>query len=109
MQKIMFSIDDMHCGGCVARVTTALKAVPGVTVEKVEIGGAEMNFDPAKASPSSITQALAAAGYKAHARTSLALGSSCCGTTSPAASSGCCGAGSTKQKEIAIGQGKTEE
>ncbi len=40
MQIIELEIDGMHCGGCVQRVAGALKKLPDVEVEKVEIGKA---------------------------------------------------------------------
>jgi copper chaperone len=39
-QKITFTIDGMHCGGCVRRVTGALSDVDGISDVKVEVGTA---------------------------------------------------------------------
>ncbi len=35
-------IEGMHCGGCVTRVTGALRRIPGVEVTGVEVGSAEI-------------------------------------------------------------------
>jgi copper chaperone CopZ len=47
MQTIELEIDGMHCGGCVARVSDALKKIPGVTTDKVDVGSAKIQADPA--------------------------------------------------------------
>jgi copper chaperone len=39
------AIEDMHCGACVRRVTSALQSVEGVTVNSVEVGSAQVAFD----------------------------------------------------------------
>lgn len=64
MQKLKIDISGMSCGHCVARVTKALQAL-GVTVESVDIGSAEVGYDPAAISPGAIAQAVASAGYPA--------------------------------------------
>lgn len=60
------SIEGMHCGACVARVTAALQGVEGVEVETVELGSARVMFDPAKASAEKITAAVGRIGFSAH-------------------------------------------
>jgi copper chaperone CopZ len=40
--------------------------VPGVTVSRVDIGSAELSFDPAQSSPAAIAEAVTEAGYDAH-------------------------------------------
>ncbi len=61
-----FRIDGMSCGGCVRHVEAALRAVPGVNVQQVQIGSAQVAWDPAQSSEDAIVAALAAAGYQAH-------------------------------------------
>lgn len=65
MEKVKLSIDGMSCGHCVARVNKTLATVPGVKVDRVDIGSATVEFDPAKATVASITAALDDAGYPA--------------------------------------------
>ena len=45
MKTVEIAIEGMHCGGCVKRVEEALKKVPGVKAEKVQIGSARVSVD----------------------------------------------------------------
>ena len=62
---LKLSIDGMHCGACVGRVTNALKGVEGVEVGVVEVGSASVKFDPAKVSAGEITAAVDRIGFSA--------------------------------------------
>jgi copper chaperone len=64
-EKLRLSIDGMHCGGCVRRVTTALERVKGVVVGSVEVGSAQMAFDPTRASADEIAAAVNRIGFSA--------------------------------------------
>jgi copper chaperone len=66
-QDLHLRIDGMHCGACVRRVTTALTRLNGVRVESVEVGSADVNFDPATASIPQIVGAVAEIGFAAKA------------------------------------------
>jgi copper chaperone CopZ len=59
------TIEGMHCGACVRRVTSALQSVEGVTVNSVEVGSATVAFDAAKTSAHAITAALDRNGFPA--------------------------------------------
>lgn len=59
------SVNGMHCSSCVRRVTTALEAVPGVQVQSVEVGSAQVAFDPAKATPQEIAASINRIGFQA--------------------------------------------
>ena len=59
------SIEGMHCGACVRRVTTALQAVPGVQVGSVEVGSAKLAFDPEEATAQEIAAAVNGIGFPA--------------------------------------------
>ncbi len=63
MSEITLSIDGMHCGACVKRVTQALQRVPETEVEEVRIGAARVKSPDAGA----VVAALSKAGYTAHA------------------------------------------
>ncbi len=63
MSEITLSIDGMHCGACVKRVTQTLQRVPETEVEEVRIGAARVQSPDAAA----VVAALAKAGYRAHA------------------------------------------
>ena len=67
--KLDLTIDGMHCGSCVRRVTLALQKVEGVDSETVhvEIGSATVNYDTGKAKPQEILDAVNAIGFTAHA------------------------------------------
>jgi copper chaperone CopZ len=62
---LTLSIEGMHCGGCVGRVTTALQGVKGVEVCSVEVGSAEMTFDPDQANAAEIAAAVDRIGFSA--------------------------------------------
>ena len=63
-------IEGMSCGHCVAAVKQALAEVDGVSVDKVEIGTAEVRYDDAQVAESTIESAVRDAGYEpvAHQR-----------------------------------------
>ncbi len=66
MTKRTIEIGGMTCGHCVGRVSAALKAIPGITVEQVKVGSATVVFDEVKAlaDDSVIAQAIEQAGYQ---------------------------------------------
>jgi copper ion binding protein len=66
MEHLTLKIDGMSCGHCVARVEKALKRLDGVNVNRVEIGSADVTYDPAKTPFATIREALDDAGYTAH-------------------------------------------
>jgi copper chaperone len=63
MASVTIAINGMSCGHCVAAVSKALAAVPGVTVEAVQIGSATVAIDPALGSLAAAEAAIDAAGY----------------------------------------------
>lgn len=65
-REISLSIEGMHCGACVSRVTAVLQRVAGVELGPVEVGSAKLAFDPAKASEDEITGAINQIGFHAH-------------------------------------------
>ena len=64
MATLEFTIDGMHCGGCVKRVEEALKKVPGAVAEKVEVGHARVTVEGT--SPEVVVAALEKIGFDAH-------------------------------------------
>ena len=66
-EKLRLSIDGMHCGACVRRVSAALGKVAGVEVGKVEIGSAELAYDTGLASAEQIAAAVDKIGFTARA------------------------------------------
>jgi copper chaperone CopZ len=63
MERIELTITGMSCGHCVRGVDQALRGLPGVQVEKVEIGKAIVAYDPAAVTPEQIGDAIAEEGY----------------------------------------------
>lgn len=64
MEDLTLQIDGMSCGHCVARVKKALSNLDGVEVRNVEVGSAEMSYDPSRVSPDKVLEAVDAAGYE---------------------------------------------
>ncbi len=59
------SIEGMHCGGCVRRVTNALEGIRGVELGSVEVGSAQLTFQPELASAEEIASAVSRIGFTA--------------------------------------------
>lgn len=59
------ALTGMHCGACVRRVTTALQSLPGVQITSVEVGSAQITFDPGRASAPEIIVAVDRIGFPA--------------------------------------------
>ena len=64
-QSLKLSIEGMHCGGCVRRVAATLARVAGVDVGSVEVGSAEMTFDPGRVTAGEIAAAIDRIGLAA--------------------------------------------
>lgn len=63
MERVALTITGMSCGHCVQAVHRALNAIPGVNVERVELGSAVVSYDPAVVTSEAIREAVAEAGY----------------------------------------------
>lgn len=63
-EHLRLSIEGMSCGHCVRAVDQALKALPGIEVERVEIGSALVAYDPALISAERIEAAISEEGYE---------------------------------------------
>lgn len=64
METLTLQIDGMSCGHCVARVQKALSNLAGVDVKKVEVGSAEMSYDPSRVAPDRILEAVDYLGFQ---------------------------------------------
>jgi copper chaperone len=73
MAEITLRVDGMHCGACVRRVSQALASEQGLAVKEVRIGAARIESDQ-QAAVNLAVEALAKAGYKAHAELDLEKG-----------------------------------
>lgn len=68
MKQLELEIEGMSCGHCVAAVSEALGELPGVRVDGVRIGSAEVSYQPEQVSPDQIVLAVEDAGYSAQTR-----------------------------------------
>jgi copper chaperone CopZ len=55
----------MSCGHCLSSVNRALSAIPGVRIDAIRLGRAEVTFDESTTGPSQLEAAVAEAGYRA--------------------------------------------
>jgi copper chaperone CopZ len=62
-KTVTFTIDGMHCGGCVRRVTGALSDVDGISDVKVEVGTATFTTDDDDGILDEAKAAVAALGF----------------------------------------------
>jgi copper chaperone len=62
---LRLSIEGMHCGGCVGRVTAVLRGVRGVELGPVEVGAAQLTFHPDQATAEEIAAAVNRIGFSA--------------------------------------------
>jgi copper chaperone len=67
MTEIQIAISGMSCGHCVARVSKALSALPGVRVDSVEVGSARVAYEAAAISRERVLAAVRELGYGAEA------------------------------------------
>ena len=65
MPQATIHIDGMSCGHCLNAVNRALSALPGVTIEAVRIGRADVRYDETATKPADLEAAVADAGYPA--------------------------------------------
>ena len=63
MTKLNLKISGMTCGHCVQAVRRALESVPGVSVNEVGIGVADITFDESTTTAEQVQEAVADEGY----------------------------------------------
>lgn len=68
MQRVTLDIKGMSCSHCLNAVNRALAALPGVEIDSVAIGRADVSLDEAITSPAQLESAVANAGYPAKIR-----------------------------------------
>ena len=64
METTTLRIDGMSCAHCVKAVRDALGELPGVQVQRVDVGTATVQYDPAMARPEQLADAVRDAGYE---------------------------------------------
>jgi copper chaperone len=65
MTAMTLHISGMSCGHCLNAVRNALSAAPGVQLRSVQMGRADVDYDPAVTTPERIREVVAEAGYDA--------------------------------------------
>lgn len=66
MRQAILHIEGMSCGHCLNAVNRALSAVPGVTIDALRMGRADVRYDESTTQPSDLESAVAEAGYRAN-------------------------------------------
>jgi copper chaperone CopZ len=65
MESVHLTIEGMTCEHCVRAVDGRLRKTPGVQVERVAVGSAELHFDPKQTTVDAIAEVIADEGYTA--------------------------------------------
>ena len=68
MRQTTLHIEGMSCAHCLNAVNRALSAVPGVKIDAVRIGRADISYDETTTSPADLEGVVAEAGYRATAQ-----------------------------------------
>lgn len=63
MEKINFTIEGMTCEHCVRAVRGRLEKTAGVKVDDVQVGSAQIEYDPSKTNVHDLIEAIADEGY----------------------------------------------
>ena len=67
MRSLTLHIEGMSCGHCLNAVNQALAQLPGVRLEALRIGRADLQYDETAIEPGRIEAAVTEAGYRATA------------------------------------------
>ncbi len=65
MKSVHLTIEGMTCEHCVRAVDSRLRKTPGVVVNRVAIGSADVQLDPATTTVDDLAEAIADEGYTA--------------------------------------------
>jgi copper chaperone CopZ len=65
VRQATLHIEGMSCGHCLNAVNRALSSVPGVRIDAVRIGRADVSYDETTATVSDLEKAVVEAGYRA--------------------------------------------
>jgi copper chaperone len=65
MKNLTLHIEGMSCGHCLNAVNRALAQLPGVEVDSIKMGRADVRYDERAVEPSRIEAAVSEAGYRA--------------------------------------------
>ena len=67
MRDLTLFIEGMSCGHCLNAVNQALVQLPGVRLEALRMGRADLQYDETAIEPARIEAAVTGAGYRATA------------------------------------------
>lgn len=65
MQRAVLHIEGMSCGHCLNAVNRALGSLPGVEIQNLRIGRAEVQYNEGVTTPAQLAAAVTGAGYRA--------------------------------------------
>lgn len=65
MESLHLTIEGMTCEHCVRAVEGRLRKTPGVQVERVIVGSADLHYDPSRTNVDEIADVIADEGYTA--------------------------------------------
>jgi copper chaperone CopZ len=65
VRQATLHIEGMSCGHCLNAVNRALSSVPGVRIDAVRIGRADVSYDDTTTTASDLENAVVEAGYRA--------------------------------------------
>ena len=68
MQHLTLDIEGMSCGHCLNAVNRALTQLPGVEIESIRMGHADVRYDEHIITPAKVQTAITDAGYRATSR-----------------------------------------
>jgi copper chaperone CopZ len=63
-RQLKLSIEGMHCGGCVTRLSNTLRKLDGVELRHAEVGAAEVDYDEQRVSQEQIAAAIERIGFQ---------------------------------------------
>jgi len=63
-RNLKLTIDGMHCGGCVTRLSNTLRKIDGVELRHAEVGAAEVAYDDERVSREQIASAVERIGFQ---------------------------------------------
>jgi copper chaperone CopZ len=64
MERVSLTLEGMTCDHCVRAVNQALRSVPGIQVEQVEVGSAIVAYDPAAVKLEKIREVISGEGFE---------------------------------------------
>jgi copper chaperone len=65
MESLHLTIEGMTCEHCVRAVNDRLRKTPGVEVERVTVGSADIRYDPGATNAEELAEIIADEGYTA--------------------------------------------